>query len=114
MDCDPSTLERELFEFIEKMAPFGKDNPRPRFLASSLRVVDSRLVGSGKHLKLRVADDMRNWDAIAFRMGNRIAEATAGSRIDAVYEMETNVWNGRTSLQLVIEDFAPTRQPRLI
>lgn len=114
MVCDPSTLERELFEFTGKLAPFGKDNPRPRFMAGSLRVVDSRLVGSGKHLKLTVADDRRTWDAIAFRMGDRIVEASSGSRIDVVYEMETNVWNGRTSLQLVIEDFTPTRQPRLI
>ena len=114
MVCDPSTLEHELFEFSEKLAPFGKDNPRPRFVASSLRILDSRLVGSGKHLKLRVADDNRSWDAIAFRMGDRIGEASNGSSIDVVYEMETNVWNGRASLQLVIEDFAPTRQPRLI
>ncbi len=114
MVCDPSTLQRELFKFSESLAPFGKDNPRPKFVASSLRVVDSRLVGSGNHLKLRLADDTRSWDAIAFRMGDRVAEAPTGSSIDVVYEMETNVWNGRTSLQLVIEDFAPTQQPRLI
>ena len=114
MVCNPSTVERDMFAFSERLAPFGKDNPRPKFVASSLRVVDSRPVGSGKHLKLSVADDERVWDAIAFRMGDRISEASAGSRIDVVYEMETNVWNGRTSLQLVIEDFVPTRQPRLI
>ena len=114
MYCDPSTVKRDLFEFIERLAPFGKDNPRPKFVARSLRVVDSRLVGSGKHLKLRVADDTRTWDAISFRKGDRIGEAATGSSIDVVYEMETNTWNGRTSLQLVIEDFAPTQQPRLI
>ena len=114
MVCDPSALERDMFEFAEKLAPFGKDNPRPKFAASGLRIVDSRSVGSGKHLKLRLADDKRTWDAIAFRMGDRTAEAPAGSSIDVVYEMETNVWNGRTSLQLVVEDFEPTQQPRLI
>ncbi len=114
MVCDPSNVEQELFEFTEGLAPFGKDNPRPKFVARSLRVVDSRLVGSGKHLKLRVADDKRTWEAIAFRRGDRISQATVGTSIDAVYEMETNTWNGRTSLQLVIEDFAPTQQPRLI
>ncbi len=116
MICDPSTLERDLFEFIETLAPFGKSNPRPKFVATALMVVDSRLVGSGSHLKLSVADDRKTWDAIAFRMGERISEASAGTSIDVVYEMETNVWHGRKSLQLVIEDFAPTgqQQPRLI
>ena len=114
MQCDPSTVERDLFEFSERLEPFGKDNPRPIFMATSLRVADSRLVGSSRHLKLRVADDRRTWDAIAFRQGDRSQEAKAGSRIDVVYEMEKNTWNGRTSLQLVIEDFSPTQQPRLI
>lgn len=114
MQCDPSTVERDLFEFSERLEPFGKDNPRPKFMAASLRVADSRLVGSNRHLKLRVADDRRTWDAIAFRQGDRSQEAKVGSRIDVVYEMEKNTWNGRTSLQLVIEDFSPTQQPRLI
>ena len=114
MSCNPSTVKRELFDFAERLAPFGKGNPRPRFVSTSLRVVDSRPVGRGQHLKLRVADEGGTWDAIAFRQGDRVSEATVGSAIDVVYQMETNTWNGRTCLQLVIEDLTPTRQPRLI
>ena len=114
MSCDPSTVERELFAFIEQLEPFGKGNPRPKFVSTSLRVLDSRRVGRGEHLKLRVADEGGTWDAIAFRQGDRVSEAAVGSAIDVVYQMETNTWNGRTTLQLVIEDLAPTRQPRLI
>ena len=114
MSCDPSTVKREIFEFAERLAPFGKGNPRPKFVSTSLRVLDSRRVGRGEHLKLRVADEGGTWDAIAFRQGDRVSEAAVGSAIDIVYQMETNTWNGRTTLQLVIEDLAPTRQPRLI
>ena len=67
-----------------------------------------------QHLKLRVADESHTWDAIAFRQGDRVAEAASGTDIEVVYQMEPNTWNGRTSLQLVVEDFAPTSQPRLI
>ena len=112
--CDPSTVKRDMFEFSERLAPFGKANPRPKFQSNSLRVLDSRRVGEGKHLKLRVADDVETWDAIAFRQGDRLSEAAVGTAIDVVYQMEPNTWKGRTTMQLVIEDLARTQQPRLI
>ena len=114
LHTDPSSVKCELFEFAEKLAPFGKSNPRPTFLSTSLRVLDSRRVGTGEHLKLRVSDGVEAWDAIAFRQGEQISHAPTGSEIDIVYQMETNTWNGRTSLQLVIEDLAPARKSRLI
>ena len=113
MYCDPSTVKRELFEFAERLAPFGKENPRPKFVSTSLRVLDSRLVGAGEHLKLRLADAAGTWDAIAFRQGDRISDATTGSDVDVIYQMEPNTWNGRTRLQLVIDDLASSQQPRL-
>ena len=113
MYCDPSTVKRELFEFAERLAPFGKENPRPKFVSTSLRVLDSRRVGTGEHLKLRLADAAGTWDAIAFRQGDRIADAATGSDVDVVYQMEPNTWNGRTRLQLVIDDLASSQQPRL-
>lgn len=114
MCCDPSMVRRDLFEFSENLAPFGEANPRPRFVSTPLRVLDARQVGTGQHLKLRVTDESHTWDAIAFRQGDRVAEAASGTDIEVVYQMEPNTWNGRTSLQLVVEDFAPTSQPRLI
>ena len=114
MYCDPSTVKRELFEFAERLAPFGKENPRPKFVSTSLRVLDSRRVGTGEHLKLRLADGAGTWDAIAFRQGDRIADAATGSDVDVVYQMEPNTWNGRTRLQLVIDDLASSQQPQLI
>ena len=113
MYCDPSTVKRELFEFAERLAPFGKENPRPKFVSTLLRVLDSRRVGTGEHLKLRLADAAGTWDAIAFRQGDRIADAATGSDVDVVYQMEPNTWNGRTRLQLVIDDLTSSRQPRL-
>ena len=114
MHCEPWLVKRDLFDFAERLAPFGKGNPRPRFVSTSLQVLDSRRVGAGEHLKLRVADERETWDAIAFRQGDRVSDAASGSNIDIVYQMEPNTWKGRTSLQLVIEDLTPTQQPRLI
>ncbi len=105
----PSKVASELFEFTGRLSPFGEGNPQPLFAADRLRVVESRPVGSGRHLKLRLDDGQSVWDAIAFRQGDRAALAAPVSYVDVAYTMELNSWRGRTSLQLVIEDFAPSQ-----
>ena len=102
----PSLVEKELFKFTQKLAPFGEASPRPRFAASGLRVVDSRRVGSGRHLKLGIDDGRKKWDAIAFRQGHLSSQTRPGAHVDIAYGMELNTWQGRTSLQLVLDDFS--------
>ena len=102
----PSLVEKELFEFTQKLAPFGEASPRPRFAASGLRVVDSRRVGSGRHLKLGIDDGRKKWDAIAFKQGHLSSQTRPGAHVDIAYGMELNTWQGRTSLQLVLDDLS--------
>ena len=103
----PSLVQRELFDFGLGLAPYGEGSPEPIYVSTGLRVLESRAVGGGgRHLKMRLDDGVAAWDAIAFRKGDRIGEARAGGRVDIAYRMETNTWNGRTSLQLVVEDFS--------
>ena len=105
----PSLVAKDLFDFTQRLAPFGQSNPQPLFASEALRVVNSFSVGSGKHLKLSLQDgDGSTWDAIAFRRGARVRQAAPGSRLDVAYRMELNTWRGVTSLQLVVEDFAPS------
>ena len=106
LEAKPSLVEAELFEFTQKLAPFGEASPRPRFAASGLRVMDSRRVGSGRHLKLRIDEGRKIWDAIAFKQGHLYSKARPGSDIDIAYGVELNTWQGRTSLQLVVDDFS--------
>ena len=111
VEAGPSVVAKEAFDFTQKLAPFGKSNPQPMFASGPLRVVKSFSVGAGKHLKLTVADDDGStWDAIAFRQGGRVSRAAPGSHLDVAYRMELNTWRGRDSLQLVVEDFAPSEK----
>jgi hypothetical protein len=47
------------------------------------------------------------WDAIAFRQGDRAAEARPGTRLDLVFELRAERWNGEPRLTLHVEDFDP-------
>ena len=62
-------------------------------------MVDKRIVGE-THLKLRLGDEAH--DAIAFGMGH-LAEDLPNV-LDVAYRLEANIFRGRESLQLMIED----------
>ncbi|MAF53796.1 MAG: single-stranded-DNA-specific exonuclease RecJ [SAR202 cluster bacterium] len=101
----PSEVAGRNFQFIRKLAPFGAENPSPVFVARNLQVVDARAVGRGRHLKLKLGDAGSAWDAIAFGQGDQLESVWGG--VDIAYGMEHNTWQGRTNIQLVIEDLRP-------
>jgi len=97
-----------LVETITHLQPFGYGNPTPRFLTRNLQVKYRKVVGQeGKHLKLTLNDGRHNWSAIAFRQGHWLDRIHVSQRIDAVYCLEFNEWNGERIMQLNIKDLRP-------
>lgn len=93
------------YEAMSKMAPFGHGNPTPVFLTRGLAVKEQRAVGQSmpNHLRMRLGDGGRTWSAIAFGRGGEAASLPP--RIDAVYSVVTNDWNGLLSLELQVHDW---------
>lgn len=93
----------EIYEQIKRFEPFGIGNEEPIFLAKNVEVSDVRSVGSAnQHLKLTFG----SFEAIGFGMGEKRANLRPGFKIDLVYSLSENVWNGKKSLQLKIKDFS--------
>jgi single-stranded-DNA-specific exonuclease len=101
---DLAGLDWDMMRFIQRLAPFGTGNPPPTFLSRGVRVVDRRLVGDN-HLRLKLHDGRLTWPAVGFGMGER--EAEVGSRVDVVYHLVVDRWDGDEILQLAIEDLRP-------
>lgn len=95
-----------LFENLEKFEPFGEDNPKPRFSATKLTVVDTRTVGKdGNHLRLTIKHNHQTiHKTIAFSFGHWFDKLNKGDKIDIVFEIDVNEWNGNRELQLKIVD----------
>jgi single-stranded-DNA-specific exonuclease len=75
---------------------WGQGFPAPRF-CNEFEVTAQRVVGA-KHLKLTLAHGAQRLDAIRFQ-----STEAAPPRIRAVYQPSINEWNGRISVQLLIE-----------
>lgn len=96
----------ELFEELEKFEPYGEGNYKPIFLAKNLKVTDMQAVGNdGKHLRLMVnhtTEMVRK--TIGFCFGDWCAKINKGDKVDMVFEVDVNEWNGNRELQLKIVD----------
>lgn len=95
-------LTLETHGALRRLAPFGQGNPAPRLLAEKTTVDTCRSIGNAKHLRLTLSQGEAVRSAVWW--WNR-EEITAGTRADAVFTLGSNSFNGKTTLQLVIERF---------
>jgi len=100
-------IDWKLYEDLKKFEPYGEGNLRPKFLTKNLQILGIERVGQeGQHLRLFLQDDEFNSKKfISFNSGDEWGEKLKiGDRIDVVYEMSVNLWNGSKELQLKIID----------
>ena len=99
-----------LIEQIESAGPFGQAAPAPRFAFANAQV-SARRIGES-HLKLSISDGSGPaLDAIAFGafdgpLGPAL-ENPGHQRFHVAGKLELNHWNGRTKVQLRLDDAAP-------
>ena len=104
-------IDWQSYDWIQRLAPFGKANPPPLFMMSGAEIVGMRTVGnSDKHLKLELRamkyklGKEKNVPAIGFNHGIKYDEFKIGDKVDVVFEFLANEWNGNRELQLKIID----------
>lgn len=100
-------LDLALVKELASLEPCGAGNPRPRLGLFGAEVERVFHMSGGKHLKLWLQVDGRRLEAVWWGHGDERL-AVYGQRLDAVFEVGLNRWNGRTELQLVLEDLRPT------
>jgi len=94
-------VSRQTIHDMERLSPFGEQNPEPVFLARSLDVLGSRVVGE-RHLKLRLRQGETVHEAIGFGLGRW--HPLVGERVDILFTPELNRWQGTETIQLKMVD----------
>lgn len=103
IELDLLNINWDLVETVSKFEPYGQQNPEPLFVAYEVLITDVKKVGKDQsHCKLQLVKQDKKFDAIAFGLAN--LELTIGQRIDIVYNLNINQWNGNRSIQLMIRD----------
>lgn len=120
----------ELLRTIARLEPFGMGNPEPLFLARGVRLLLPPKVLKEKHAKLRVRQEVlktslpeqrangtgiqQNFDALAWRMAERIAEEKllANDLVDLAFTLEENTHPEFGGIQLSVCDLKRVQRAR--
>ncbi|ART83949.1 single-stranded-DNA-specific exonuclease RecJ [Oceanisphaera profunda] len=104
---ETSELNLPLAEQLRLAGPWGQSFPEPLF-DGDFRIIKQRLVGE-KHLKLVLSPDEGRTliDAIAFNVDLKVWPNAAINLVQLVYKLDINEWQGKQSLQLMIDKIAP-------
>jgi single-stranded-DNA-specific exonuclease len=103
VECNPQVIG-----LLEKLEPFGRGNPQPRFLLQNVRLTapPRRVGATGAHLQLTVTRAPHMQRCIAFRMGELEPQLPVGTELNLVVEPRVNVWEGRERVELQVVDIA--------
>jgi len=97
-----------LYESLQPLEPHGPENLRPVFLSKKIKNARfTKLVGAhADHLQLHVkqAGNMAEMKGIAFKMADWVFPILEGKEIDLLFQLNENVWNGQSSIQLEVLD----------
>ena len=93
------------YKLIDSLEPYGLANPRPKFLAKNLEIIQVKTMGNGeKHLSLILASGSQSIRAVYFSGGEIFSKIKRGDLIDAVFSIEVNDFSGQPKLELHLED----------
>lgn len=101
----PSEIDFSLMDEVSSLAPYGQNNPQPKFVSYDLTVMDIvTMGGNGEHVKLRLANSSRSLWAIAFFKNKEFSDITIGQKVDVAYYLDLNNYNGKSEIQMKIID----------
>ena len=106
LKLDLSLVDRELFEGLSLLHPFGMSNPEPVFASFGVRLKGLKRIGRNKeHLKIYLANPNGSpLEAVGFHKGHLFFSLLPGSLVDIAYSINLNKWRGNSQLQLQLKD----------
>ena len=104
LELSETELDTRHAEMLEKLEPFGNENPSPVF-AFRDAVIESVLpIGNEKHLKLLLARGGCSFTALYFNKTPSEFPFKQGDHVDAAFQLEINEFRANRTVQLNLRD----------
>lgn len=101
-----NVINHELLEDTEKLKPFGLGNEQPVFVSEDLGVAGVDVMGKDlSHLKISLYDGKKYYKAVYFGGAKHSNGLKIGEKIDLVYTLKKNEYNGNKYIDLIVKDF---------
>lgn len=111
LEIRPEELTMENYEKLQTLEPFGHANEEPLFICRNLKTNVIKRIGQKEgaenaHLKISFSmpdDKLKTIDGVAFFQGDYADILPSGKNVDVVFKLSKNTWQGKTSLQILID-----------
>jgi single-stranded-DNA-specific exonuclease len=95
---------------IEKLAPFGQENPVPLYVARNVTLTNCRAVGQTKdHFSCALTNGRTTVSGIMFHCGDIENLMVNDAVVDVVFSVQIDEWRGRKNVKAMIQSIIPAR-----
>ena len=93
-------------EFLDKLSPYGPGNMRPKFAIRNVEIAGApKVIGkTGEHIRFKIKQGLKSYPAVGFGLSNKYEMLITGQPVDIACVVETNEWQGNTSIQMNVRD----------
>ena len=106
----PQAANRDLWEMMQQVGPFGAGNPEPRLVLPAVNVVNHSVVGDGHVRCVLAGQGGGRLKAMAFASVPeevRMLLQTTRGPVHITGFLRADDWNGRRDVQFMVHDAAP-------
>ena len=104
MEMETSMITPGMMKILKQLSPFGPGNSIPVFRSNNLKANQTAKILKDRHLKMQVQTPNGPMDSIGFGLAEHWPSVTNAQIFHACYCIEENTYNGRTNLQLRLQD----------
>ncbi|MBQ2614509.1 MAG: single-stranded-DNA-specific exonuclease RecJ [Clostridia bacterium] len=97
-------ISMETVNDINRLQPFGVDNPVPAFAIRNIKIHKISTMSEGKHLRMTLLKDGKYLDSVGFGMGEYEQYLKEGDFIDVAFALDINDYRGFQNVQLILKD----------
>lgn len=102
-----SDIDLHSIEEMNKLAPYGMDNPKPKVMIHNVDFANLRKIGSEKnHLKITLEQDGSKLDGVGFGLGGLSDHISPAAKVSVIGELSVNEWNNIKKPQIYVQDLS--------
>ena len=112
VQLEPDDLELNIFETLDKLEPYGQDNPFPVFAMFDVSLEEIKLIGKEQnHLRLTISKNGKKFSCLKWNDNEMLIPLN--SKCDIAFFPRINTFNETTLIQLeIIDMYSPNVVPK--
>jgi single-stranded-DNA-specific exonuclease len=98
------SINKNFYQIITQMEPFGPDNMRPLFIAQGVNDTGYSKLMKEAHISFNVTQGNHPIKGIGYNMPHYMPIVKSGKPFDIVFQLQLNEWQGTETVQMQVLD----------